>query len=873
MARRPFRNLLQKEIIMSCENIPSISDLEKTKLRVDHFGELIDGTPSGTSVNPVTGLMLTDLPTTLKNVGFKPASFTFVTGGILNPSDYDKAVYNPAPNGDDNWYAWGGAMPKTIPANSTPQTTGGFGKDAWLPKTDNVLRLLSLEALRRSYSEAGYPFVIGSFEKGGSVVTANQSLLFETDGKGYSWAGSLPKTVPEGSTPQTTGGIGAGVWVDKSHENGANVASFSTVADMKAGVGPITPQMLDARDHQAITNRYYSDSPLGGAHYRLTTIARAQAENPGWVPDGLGSHYLFGGVMYVAVISITPTMTFTQFGAKKGGAKILTASGDAMSVATIESIKIDANGIYSFDSAALKSYVPAAKSNTAFDNVACINAALSSGATCLDGEGQSYMTTGSCYYRDYQQIRNAHVFIGYTTGAFPSVFKRAPSIEYCSSPSFTGLYIEGGARYFSYSEIEAARLASTQRDNYGSCIDLDGVLSPEVVSCHTFFGHYGVACKMTVAGNIKNNIVGLSFDDGITISSASSEYLGSKNSYLTSLTRNICVLSGFGASGSTGFEIDDTIGLADVSFNIAAGNASAGFDFHYHIGTLPSQKAALISFENNVAIANNLSDTFRPLDSAQNDSCGFRITPSYGLEFSSFKGNASYGQHNHDYAIFPSNVGQEEVKEFSIKDCVSVSSDLTKLSFYTLKSCINSRFNSTIMVTGGSYDAKGAHKGVVTNNNMGLIMRDVELIGCSRFIDATSGTFAGATLLSTVEFTNVRCRNHQPGAGNLTPVRLIGYYNYEIQGGSYETRNNTTTSMINILAHANTRFVRVLNVLLHSPIGKFAVTGVNVEPAAFVAIGGVISSFITTLAAVSNAATLTNYGNVKDNTTNEIIRF
>lgn len=72
------------------------------------------------------------------------------------------------------------------------------------------------EALRRSYTEAGYPPVSGSFEVGGTVTTTTQVLLFESDGKGYSWGGALPKTVPAGSTPASTGGVSSGAWTDRS---------------------------------------------------------------------------------------------------------------------------------------------------------------------------------------------------------------------------------------------------------------------------------------------------------------------------------------------------------------------------------------------------------------------------------------------------------------------------------------------------------------------------------------------------------------------------------------------------------------------------------------------------------------------------------
>lgn len=52
-----------------------------------------------------------------------------------------------------------------------------------------------------------------SFEKGFNVTTWNEVLLWEEDGGYYRWDGTLPKTVPAGSTPETSGGIGLGAWV------------------------------------------------------------------------------------------------------------------------------------------------------------------------------------------------------------------------------------------------------------------------------------------------------------------------------------------------------------------------------------------------------------------------------------------------------------------------------------------------------------------------------------------------------------------------------------------------------------------------------------------------------------------------------------
>lgn len=52
-----------------------------------------------------------------------------------------------------------------------------------------------------------------SFEKGFNVTTWNEVLLWEEDGAYYRWDGTLPKNVPAGSTPESSGGVGLGAWL------------------------------------------------------------------------------------------------------------------------------------------------------------------------------------------------------------------------------------------------------------------------------------------------------------------------------------------------------------------------------------------------------------------------------------------------------------------------------------------------------------------------------------------------------------------------------------------------------------------------------------------------------------------------------------
>lgn len=86
------------------------------------------------------------------------------------------------------------------------------------------------EALRRSYAEAGYNLVDGSFEAGGTVTTATDVLLYESEGKAYSYSGTLPHTVATGSSPSAE----PGMWVDRSMSKvSASAVIYQGVAAMQ----------------------------------------------------------------------------------------------------------------------------------------------------------------------------------------------------------------------------------------------------------------------------------------------------------------------------------------------------------------------------------------------------------------------------------------------------------------------------------------------------------------------------------------------------------------------------------------------------------------------------------------------------------------
>jgi hypothetical protein len=129
-----------------------------------------------------------------------------------------------------------------------------------LGNRSEINKITSREALRRSYAEAGYNLVVGSFEAGGTLVNANDVLLQERTGKAFSGPAG---TVAAGTNPASGG------FVDKSggllrHElatsdgaakvgnaNGGSVQDFIDKAEngdlTVIADGSITPRRLGER--------------------------------------------------------------------------------------------------------------------------------------------------------------------------------------------------------------------------------------------------------------------------------------------------------------------------------------------------------------------------------------------------------------------------------------------------------------------------------------------------------------------------------------------------------------------------------------------------------------------------------------------------
>ena len=126
--------------------------------------------------------------------------WTSATGGTLTQPN--QAFLHPA-NG--NYYSWTGAFPKVVAPGTNPAAIGS----GYVPRTDVVLRAeitpSVTEALRRSYADAGYTLVPGSFETGGTLASATDVLLHNASGRAYAWTGAFPHVVSPGTDPTAVG--------------------------------------------------------------------------------------------------------------------------------------------------------------------------------------------------------------------------------------------------------------------------------------------------------------------------------------------------------------------------------------------------------------------------------------------------------------------------------------------------------------------------------------------------------------------------------------------------------------------------------------------------------------------------------------------
>ena len=197
-------------------DLQGAKDLNMDAIHISAVANSVDpvtGAPIDEHVNRVGGTDYT-FKGLLGALGPVVMPWTSITGGTLTQPN--QAFLHPA-NG--NYYSWAGAYPVGgyVVAPGTDPTLPGSG---YVPRIDTALRAEIMpsvsEALRRSYADAGYNLVTGSFEDGGSLTTISDVLLHKATGKAYSGpvgvvaAGTNP--LSGGYVPRTDAGLRAQVF-------------------------------------------------------------------------------------------------------------------------------------------------------------------------------------------------------------------------------------------------------------------------------------------------------------------------------------------------------------------------------------------------------------------------------------------------------------------------------------------------------------------------------------------------------------------------------------------------------------------------------------------------------------------------------------
>ena len=170
------------------------------------------------------------------------------------------------------WYAPSATANNPISMGSTP-----VGDSLWKIYDFDAIGKLNpqiREALRRSYAEAGYNLVDGSFEAGGTLVNVNDVLLQERTGKAFSGPDG---TVAAGTNPASGG------FVDRSAETLRHKLALNTGAGMVATADGRTvqerfdniPAEVDASGTAAALISQHDSSPA--AHPALSAFISAEA--------------------------------------------------------------------------------------------------------------------------------------------------------------------------------------------------------------------------------------------------------------------------------------------------------------------------------------------------------------------------------------------------------------------------------------------------------------------------------------------------------------------------------------------------------------------------------------------------------------------
>lgn len=171
---------------------------------------------------------------------------------------------------------------------------------------------------------------IGDFTTGCTVTARNQGVLYETDGTVYVWLGALPKSVPAGSSPATTGGISpSGDWLDIGDASLRSDLSATGGADLVGTSAGITAQETIDDIYGAVVYLDSYENLVAGGDWTVALQAALDTGRPVY-PNPSRTYSISGvvqskGNAIIGKFNINPTRqaisSLGTFSFNPGGAK------------------------------------------------------------------------------------------------------------------------------------------------------------------------------------------------------------------------------------------------------------------------------------------------------------------------------------------------------------------------------------------------------------------------------------------------------------------------------------------------------------------------------------------------------------------------
>ncbi|MBW5825388.1 hypothetical protein H0I68_09975 [Yersinia kristensenii] len=184
---------------------------------------------------------------------------------------------------------------------------------------------LTIEGIRdiveRAIKEFGWT-TIDSFEIGATLTNSSEVLRWQSNGEYYRWDGEFPKVVPVGSTPDTSGGVGAGKWLSigdavlrsdlKSKIGYSAIGEFASINDLRSysalSAGFIGGERVSVKS-------YYTGLGYGGGFFRWNSVS-TDADNGGYTINPTGNTGAGRWKREIVAAYSARTVSPLEFGAK-----------------------------------------------------------------------------------------------------------------------------------------------------------------------------------------------------------------------------------------------------------------------------------------------------------------------------------------------------------------------------------------------------------------------------------------------------------------------------------------------------------------------------------------------------------------------------